>query len=243
MEVTREMVLPARAGRGLGGADRSRAALGVVRQRRRARRATRRPGRLPLGGRRGRGTRGRRGRARAAPRLRLADGRRRGVARAVRARGGGAAARASRHRDGAGRRARASGPSRSSCGARGRRRAVTDPGRVFAALADPHRRFLVEVLAARESATATELASELPVTRQAVSKHLAALADAGLVARVSARAARLATGSRRRRSTTPRLDRARRRAWDERLAALRPPPRRRRIGPARRIFLALVTAG
>ena len=59
---------------------------------------------------------------------------------------------------------------------------MSDPGRVFAALADPHRRFLVEALATRESATPTELASELPVTRQAVSKHLAALADAGLVA-------------------------------------------------------------
>jgi len=54
-------------------------------------------------------------------------------------------------------------------------------GRVFAALADPHRRFLLVTLAGRDSATPTELAAELPVTRQAVSKHLAALADAGLV--------------------------------------------------------------
>ena len=53
---------------------------------------------------------------------------------------------------------------------------------VFFALADPHRRFLLETLAARESATATELAAELPVTRQAVAKHLAALGEAGLVA-------------------------------------------------------------
>jgi DNA-binding transcriptional ArsR family regulator len=52
---------------------------------------------------------------------------------------------------------------------------------VFFALADPHRRFVLETLAARESATATELAAELPVTRQAVAKHLAALGDAGLV--------------------------------------------------------------
>ena len=70
---------------------------------------------------------------------------------------------------------------------------MSDPGRVFAALADPHRRFLVEALATRESATPTELASELPVTRQAVSKHLAALADAedrlALVGRRSAFAA------------------------------------------------------
>jgi DNA-binding transcriptional ArsR family regulator len=52
---------------------------------------------------------------------------------------------------------------------------------VFGALADPNRRYLVEALAEREAATATELAAELPVTRQAVSKHLAALGEAGLV--------------------------------------------------------------
>jgi DNA-binding transcriptional ArsR family regulator len=57
-----------------------------------------------------------------------------------------------------------------------------DPtGRVFDALADPNRRYVVEALAHRPTATATELAAELPVTRQAVSKHLAALGEAGLV--------------------------------------------------------------
>jgi len=56
-----------------------------------------------------------------------------------------------------------------------------DPGAVFAALSDRHRRFLLETLAHRETATATELAAELPVTRQAVAKHLAALESAGLV--------------------------------------------------------------
>jgi DNA-binding transcriptional ArsR family regulator len=55
---------------------------------------------------------------------------------------------------------------------------VTD---VFAALADPNRRYVLEALAERETATATELAAELPVTRQAVAKHLAALNEAGLV--------------------------------------------------------------
>lgn len=54
-------------------------------------------------------------------------------------------------------------------------------GPVFSALADPNRRFLVEALAARETATATELAAELPVSRQAVAKHLTALGTAGLV--------------------------------------------------------------
>ena len=59
---------------------------------------------------------------------------------------------------------------------------MTDPtGRVFDALADPNRRYVLEALAERETATATELAAELPVTRQAVAKHLAALSEAGLV--------------------------------------------------------------
>jgi DNA-binding transcriptional ArsR family regulator len=58
---------------------------------------------------------------------------------------------------------------------------LPDVGPIFHALADPHRRTVVERLASRGDATATELAAELPVTRQAVAKHLAALAAAGLV--------------------------------------------------------------
>ena len=54
-------------------------------------------------------------------------------------------------------------------------------GRVFDALADPNRRYVLEALASRDTVTATELAAELPVTRQAVAKHLAALNEAGLV--------------------------------------------------------------
>ena len=54
-------------------------------------------------------------------------------------------------------------------------------GPVFSALADPRRRFVVETLARRETATATELAAELPVSRPAVVKHLTALGEAGLV--------------------------------------------------------------
>ncbi len=57
-----------------------------------------------------------------------------------------------------------------------------DPvGATFAALADPTRRHVIDLLADREAVTATELARDLPITRQAVSKHLATLADAGLV--------------------------------------------------------------
>jgi DNA-binding transcriptional ArsR family regulator len=54
---------------------------------------------------------------------------------------------------------------------------------VFGALSDPTRRALLETIASRPDATATELAAELPITRQAVLKHLSALADAGLVDR------------------------------------------------------------
>jgi DNA-binding transcriptional ArsR family regulator len=54
-------------------------------------------------------------------------------------------------------------------------------GPVFAALADPNRRFVVQTLAARGTATPTELAAALPVTRQAVAKPIAALRAAGLV--------------------------------------------------------------
>ena len=53
---------------------------------------------------------------------------------------------------------------------------------VFAALSDRTRRQLLDLLAARGEATATTLAENLPVSRQAVVKHLAVLDAAGLVA-------------------------------------------------------------
>ena len=52
---------------------------------------------------------------------------------------------------------------------------------VFAALADPTRRAVVQVLAERGSASATQLAGRFPVTRQAIAKHLQVLSEAGLV--------------------------------------------------------------
>jgi len=52
---------------------------------------------------------------------------------------------------------------------------------VFAALADPTRRAILATLAAGGPATATDLAERLPITRQAIAKHLALLAEAGLV--------------------------------------------------------------
>jgi DNA-binding transcriptional ArsR family regulator len=55
-------------------------------------------------------------------------------------------------------------------------------GDVFSALSDPTRRTLLATIA-EHPATATELASDLPISRQAVLKHLTALADAGLLDR------------------------------------------------------------
>ena len=56
-------------------------------------------------------------------------------------------------------------------------------GAVFGALSDPTRRALLTAIAAHPAATATELASQLPISRQAVLKHLSALTDAGLLDR------------------------------------------------------------
>ncbi len=52
---------------------------------------------------------------------------------------------------------------------------------VFIALADPTRRSILAALASQGPATATDLADLLPITRQAIAKHLALLSDAGLV--------------------------------------------------------------
>jgi DNA-binding transcriptional ArsR family regulator len=54
---------------------------------------------------------------------------------------------------------------------------------VFGVLSDPTRRALLQTIAERPEATATELAAAMPISRQAVVKHLSALADAGLVDR------------------------------------------------------------
>jgi DNA-binding transcriptional ArsR family regulator len=98
---------------------------------------------------------------------------------------------------------------------------VSDPGPVFHALADPTRRHVVERLAERGSVTATEVAGDLPISRQAVAKHLAALADAGLV-----EARREGRETRYRLEAEPLAGAMSWMAgvggrWDERLAALR----------------------
>jgi DNA-binding transcriptional ArsR family regulator len=92
---------------------------------------------------------------------------------------------------------------------------------VFAALADPTRRHLVERLARDPDGSLTELSADLPVSRQAVTKHLQALQAAGLV-----------TSERRGRETRYRLQPGALRPasawidqvglqWDDRLGRLR----------------------
>ena len=61
------------------------------------------------------------------------------------------------------------------------RRGGDDGDELWAAVADPTRRRLLDALLAHGEATATTLAGDLPVTRQAVAKHLAVLERAGLV--------------------------------------------------------------
>ena len=91
---------------------------------------------------------------------------------------------------------------------------------VFSALADPTRRQILEWLDGGDSMSATEVAARLPITRQAVTKHLKELDGAGLIS--SVREGRETRYSR----TVDGLDAAadwlaaRGAVWDERLTRL-----------------------
>ena len=56
-----------------------------------------------------------------------------------------------------------------------------DPSQVFLALADPTRRKMIEQLSVLGPVTISQLTEVFPITRQAVTKHLDTLYDAGLV--------------------------------------------------------------
>ena len=92
---------------------------------------------------------------------------------------------------------------------------------VFSALSDPTRRAVIRSLSDDGPSTVTELAARLPVSRQAVAKHLDALETAGLVSATT-------SGRSRRYRLTPRpmteamvwmTDVGA--EWDERLESLR----------------------
>lgn len=98
---------------------------------------------------------------------------------------------------------------------------MTDVDEVLTALADPTRRRLLDVLAALGEASATMLAAELPVSRQAIVKHLAVLDRARLVeGRRSGREVRYAVRPEPLGATASWMtDLAAR--WDTRLAAIK----------------------
>ena len=89
---------------------------------------------------------------------------------------------------------------------------------VFAALSDPRRRELLELIAEHGEATATTLAERFPISRQAVVKHLGVLGSAGLVtANRVGREVRYAVRTEAM-DTTARWMAERAASWDRRLA-------------------------
>jgi DNA-binding transcriptional ArsR family regulator len=96
-----------------------------------------------------------------------------------------------------------------------------DVDELLAAVGDPTRRRLLDVLLAHGEATATTLAGELPVTRQAVAKQLAVLDRAGLVeGRRHGREVRYAIRPERLVAATRSLARVAA-EWDARLSAIK----------------------
>ena len=101
------------------------------------------------------------------------------------------------------------------------RRGSEDVDELWAAVADPTRRRLLDALLARGEATATTLAGDLPVTRQAVAKHLSVLERAGLVdSRRVGREVRYAVRPEQLDAATEWLARVAA-EWDERLGAIK----------------------
>ena len=98
---------------------------------------------------------------------------------------------------------------------------VEEVDELWSAIGDPTRRRVLDLILDRGEATATVVAGELPVTRQAVAKHIAVLGRAGLVeARREGREVRYAVRPQR-------LDAAARSMasvaaqWDARLVAIK----------------------
>jgi DNA-binding transcriptional ArsR family regulator len=58
---------------------------------------------------------------------------------------------------------------------------ASDDDDLWEAMADPTRRKLIDLLVAQGHATATTLTADMPVSRQAISKHLLVLQRVGLI--------------------------------------------------------------
>jgi ArsR family transcriptional regulator, cadmium/lead-responsive transcriptional repressor len=99
--------------------------------------------------------------------------------------------------------------------------ATAEIDELWSAIADPTRRRVLDVLLDRGEATATTVAGELPVTRQAVAKHLAVLDRAGLVeGRRQGREVRYAIRPQRLDAATRSMAQVAA-EWDARLAAIK----------------------
>jgi DNA-binding transcriptional ArsR family regulator len=92
---------------------------------------------------------------------------------------------------------------------------------LWAAIADPSRRRVLDHLVQRGEASASALASEVPFTRQAVSKHLVVLEEAGLIGRrkLGREVLYQVNGERLDQATTAMVELARQ--WDRRLVAIK----------------------
>lgn len=96
-----------------------------------------------------------------------------------------------------------------------------DTDRLWAALGDPMRLRLLDLLLERGGATASALATELPITRQGIAKHLVVLQRADLVyAHRSGRETRFTVCDERLAQAQQHMARVASR-WDERLASIK----------------------
>jgi ArsR family transcriptional regulator, cadmium/lead-responsive transcriptional repressor len=96
-----------------------------------------------------------------------------------------------------------------------------DADRLWAALADPTRLRLLDLLLQRGEATASALATELPITRQGIAKHLLVLQRANLVtAQRAGRETRFTVRDERLAEAQQQMARVAAR-WDKRLASIK----------------------
>jgi ArsR family transcriptional regulator, cadmium/lead-responsive transcriptional repressor len=98
---------------------------------------------------------------------------------------------------------------------------ATEVDELWSAIGDPTRRRVLDVLLDRGETTATVLAGELPITRQAVAKHLTVLNRAGLIEpRRQGREVRYAIRPQRLDAATRSMAQVAA-EWDARLAAIK----------------------